>query len=145
MREVRRSIVGSVHHVKLPSSPSLPITRDLACVARPRKTRHLLHDLDCPTCQTATYRDHIATLALSDLQCHKLNKFHLYSTFHRGLLWRKHAQRAQLGTWGLTWHKPVRRYRAQLGSTHAAGPHMGPHVSITSLQLPLSAFMHESS
>ena len=46
---------------------SLLVTRDQACIARPRQTRHLLHDLDYPTCQTATYRDHIATLALSDL------------------------------------------------------------------------------
>ena len=67
VREVRRSNVGSVHHVKLSSSASLLVTMDQACIARPRQTRHLLHDFDYPTCQTATYRDHIATLALSDL------------------------------------------------------------------------------
>ena len=56
----------------------LPVALDQACIARPRRSHHLLHDLDHPTCQTVTklksYRDHIATLALSDLiYCHKLN------------------------------------------------------------------------
>ena len=65
------SITNDLARVALCLYLSLLITRDQACITRPRRTRHLLHDLDYPTgtCQTVTYnyRDHIATLALSDL------------------------------------------------------------------------------
>ena len=71
-----------VHHVEFFFSILLLVTRDQACIARPRQTHRLLHDVDCPTCQTVTYCDHIDTSALSDLYCHKLNSNYTTHTKH---------------------------------------------------------------